>query len=183
MTVNSHQDKASLAAELEALRVGARARDEQRQQDQERISHLVRELEQAKVQTIDLQRSVSRTGNLEVEHERLARLVSDRENEILHLKEELDRLDAKVHTQARDMLAYQEDLDEMVQKLRRLQAERNEIAENLNETMTIIEDKNEELRESQDQLDQVNYAAEQPHGAFCLTISLIIYRHLINWSS
>jgi chromosome segregation ATPase len=175
LTVNFHQDKASLAAELEALRVGARARDEQRQQDQERISHLVRELEQAKVQTIDLQRSVSRTGNLEVEHERLARLVSDRE--------ELDRLDAKVHAQARDMLAYQEDLDEMVQKLRRLQAERNEIAENLNETMTIIEDKNEELRESQDQLDQVDYAAQQPHGAFCLTISLIIYRHLINWSS
>lgn len=151
-----HQDKASLAAELEASRLGAKARDEQRQQDQDRITNLARELEQANSQAIDLQRSVSRTGNLEAEHERLGRLVSDRENEILRLKEELDRLDAKVHAQGRDMVAYQEDLDEMVDKLRRTQAERNEIDENLAETMAIIEERNEDLRASRDQLDEVS---------------------------
>jgi len=137
------------------LRLGAKARDEQRQQDQDRISHLARELEQATAQTIDLQRSVSRTGNLEAEHERLARLLSDRENEILRLKEELDRLDTKFLAQSRDMTAYQEDLDEVVDKLRRVQAERNEIDENLAETMAIIEERNEDLRASRDQLDEV----------------------------
>jgi chromosome segregation ATPase len=163
------------------LRVGAKARDEQRQHDQDRINHLARDLEQANVQTIDLQRSVSRTGNLEAEHERLARVVSDRENEILRLKEELDRLDAKIHAQSRDMLAYQEDLDEMVDKLRRVQAERNEIDANLTETMAIIEDRNEDLRTSRDQLDEVGWTISTSSGVMLIERPpTLVYRPLIN---
>jgi len=156
------QDKASLQAEVDALRRGAKAKDDQRQEDQEKIIHLTKEIETINARTLDIQRSASRAGDLEHEHERLARVVSDRENEIVQLREEVERLDSEMHAQNRDLHGYREELEDTVEKLRRVQGERNELDDNLAETMAIIEQKNEDLNILRDNLEGVSRPAPQP---------------------
>jgi DNA repair exonuclease SbcCD ATPase subunit len=153
------QDKASLQAELDALRRGAKAKDDQRLEDQERIIYLTKEIETINARTMDMQRSASRAGDLEHEHERLVRVVSDRENEIVQLREEVEKLDSEMHAQNRDLHGYREELEDTLEKLRRVQAERNELDDNLAETMAIIEQKNEDLNIMRDNLEGVSPCA------------------------
>jgi chromosome segregation ATPase len=118
--------------------------------------HLTKEIEVINARTVDMQRSASRAGDLEVEHERLARVVSDQENDILRLREELEKLDDEMRAQNRDLHGYQKELEATVERLRRVQAERNELDENLAETMAIIEQKNEDLSIMRDNLEGVS---------------------------
>lgn len=92
----------------------------------------------------------------EVEVLRMGSKASNREHEILDLKDLIERLEDKLQAQARDMSASEQDVDRMAQNLRAVEFERNELNDNLAETMAIIQERSEDLRNARDQLDDVS---------------------------